>query len=649
MFSPMPPSKSGIADYAEALAGPLARLVELEIFPDGARPFDPARFDVALYQVGNNPYHAFVYEAALRHPGVVVMHEANLHHLVADLTIRRGDWDAYLRECAHQGGDAALDHARRVRALETGPDYEGLPMTRRLLENARAAVVHSEYMVEALGAQGFAGPVAHIPHGAWIPQACAPAWRDRLGLDAEEPLVGIFGFLKPYKRVAESLRAFRRLVRLAPRAKMILVGEPHPDLPVRELIHSLGLSACVRVLGFAPIEDFVGYMAACDVVLNLRYPTVGESSGSLLRAMGLGKPVLVSDIGAFREYPGDVCLKVPVGAGEEDLIFEYLNLLVSRPEVARALGERARRYVERECNWESVARRYADFLEAVVEGRAPEAVEPAAAAEPPAAGAPVAVEPEYVAGWAAGEAPRAYIETHLTRLVKTLEITPPGGPEDRILEMGAYLQVTPALRTRLGYGEVRGCYYGPPGRIDHRSAVSAEGERFDCEVDHFDAEKDPFPYPDGHFSTVLCGELIEHLPADPMHLMGEVNRILKPGGHLVLTTPNVAALRGVAAILAGYHPGLFHAYIRPRDGETEARHNREYTPAEVRQLLENAGFTVTLLETGPFRDEPLPEHRWVRRLLELYRLPTDLRGDDIYAVGRKTGPVRERYPAWLYA
>ena len=101
--------------------------------------------------------------------------------------------------------------------------------------------------------------------------------------------------------------------------------------------------------------------------------------------------------------------------------------------------------------------------------------------------------------------------------------------------------------------------------------------------------------------------------------------------------------------LQGGHPGFFAAYIRPRDGETDPRHNREYTPGEVRDLLENAGFTVALLETGPFRDEPHREHAWVRRLLELHGLPTDLRGDGIYAVGRKTAAVRERYPAWLYA
>ncbi|HEY2016065.1 MAG TPA: methyltransferase domain-containing protein [Bryobacteraceae bacterium] len=652
-FSPLPPARSGIADYSQALIEFLEPLVELEVFSRADQAFDPARFDITLYHVGNNQYHDFVYETALRHPGVVVMHESNLHHLIADLTIKRGDWDAYVAECEYQGGEKARAFAERVRRLEVGPDYEGQPMTRRLLERSRGAIVHSRFMRDELLAAGFAGPVAVIPHGAWIPEADRNGWRHKLGLDEITPLIGIFGFLKPYKRIAESLRAFRRLVRMAPNTRMILVGEPHPEFPIEPMIRSMGLSANARVLGFTPIEDFVGYLGACDIVLNLRYPTVGESSGTMLRSLGLGKAVLVSEVGSFQEFPDDVCLKVPVGEGEENLIFDYLNLLVSRPEVAKALGARARQYVTEQCNWATVARQYADFLESVVTGRP----FPAPAERPvvtvPEEALPAAIPGEvgeYLETWATTTPSRSYLETHKTRLAKTLEITPPGGDGDRILEMGAYLQITPALHTRLGYGYVRGCYYGEAGRTDHREVTSEEGENFRCDIDHFDAEKDPFPYPDGDFDTVLCCELIEHLFEDPMHLMSEVNRILKPGGHLVLTTPNVAALRGISAILQGYHPGFFHAYIRPAEsGEVDARHNREYTPREVHRLLENSGFAVTLLETGEFRDVPHPEYGWVVHLLERYRLETDLRGDGIYAVGRKTGPVRERYPGWLYS
>ena len=647
-FSPLPPAKSGIADYSEALLQELRRLVSVEVFPAAPVGFRPADFDVALYQIGNNLHHDFCYDMALRFPGVPVVHEANLHHLIADITIKRDDWDAYLREVEFEGGAEALAYAQRVRKLEIGPDYEGLPMLRRLLCGSRAAIVHSDCVAQQLRQAGFSRPIGRIQHGAWVPQADRLGYRQRLGISEDTPLVGTFGFLKPYKRIAESLRAFRRLLRVEPGARMILVGEPHPEFPLHSIIESLGLQSSVRVIGFAPIEDFVGYLAACDIVLNLRFPTVGENSGTLMRALGLGKAVIVSDVGSFREFPDEICLKVPVDAGEEDLLFEYLNLLVSRPDARASFGKAAARWVERECTWRHVAERYAEFLEAVHTGVFPE---PSPASDPPAfTSERITVEPHYIASWAPDEPVRQYIETHITRLAKTLSITPPGSAERSILEMGSYLQITPALRTRLGYGQVRGCYYGPAGKVDRKQAVSSAGELFECEIDLFNAEKDRFPYDDAAFDTVLCCELLEHLTEDPMFMMVEINRILKPGGHLVLTTPNIGSLRAISAILQGYHPGFFPAYIRPAEPgqEVEARHNREYTPREIERLFLDAGLEITLLETGEFKEEPHPEHAWVLDMLDRYRLPAENRGDGIYAVGRKTGAVRDRYPTWLY-
>lgn len=676
----MPPSKSGIADYSEALTREMEQLARVQVFSSGAG-FDPRAFDIPLYHLGNNPWHDFAYETALRHPGVAVMHEGNLHHLIAHLTIKRNNWDAYLAECELNGGAAALAFARdRVRTLKAGPDYEGIAMTRRLLDASRGLVVHSDFVARQMREQGFTGPIATIPHGAWIPKTDRNATRHELGVGETTPLVGAFGYLKPYKRIAESLRALRRLVRLDPRVKMILVGEPHPEFHVEQLIATLGLRDHVKVIGFAPIEKFVDYMGACDIILNLRYPTVGETSGSLTRALGMGKAVIVSDVGSFAEYPDDVCLKVPAGPDhpeEEDLIFEYLNVLVSRPDLARAMGARAQQWVERECNWTRVAERYVEFLEGFRDGGVPAVAQPVA--EPPAAvraperdatAAAVAhadavadalpeepaaayvkpVEPEAISTWVAPDA-KAYAAQHTSRFVRTLEMTPAGDASKAVLEMGAYMQITPALHYKLGYGTVRGCYYGEAGQTDHKSITSDSGERFECDVDLFDAEKDAFPYGDASFDTVLCCELIEHLPSDPMHMMGEINRILKPGGHLLLTTPNIGSLRAISAVLQGYHPSFFPAYIRPRKAgeEAEARHNREYVPMEIQFLLEAAGFEVVKLETGEFLDEPHPEFAWVEHLLDRYSLHKTLRGDGIYALGRKAGPVKERWPGWLYS
>jgi glycosyltransferase involved in cell wall biosynthesis/SAM-dependent methyltransferase len=649
-FSPMPPALSGIADYSAALGGSLGRLVSLDYFTGNGRPFHPADYDAAVYQIGNNPDHIEAYETALEHPGIVVLHEANLHHLVAAATIRRNDWDGYLREVEFEGGDVALAYGQRVRALEVGPDYDGLPMLRRLLSRTRGLIAHSDFVIAQARLAGYEGPAARIHHGAWIPQADRMAYRYRLGLDAATPLIGTFGHLKPYKRIAESLRAFRRAVKHQPRARMILVGEPHPELPLEELIASLGLDAHVRLIGRVDdIEDFTGYLAACDIVLNLRYPTVGETSGTLMRSLGLGKAVIVSAVGAFQELPDAICLKTPVDSSEEEILARYLTLLVERADLAASLGSHAREWVQRECNWDRSAELYASFIEAVAQGR--EWSQPDA--ETRIAPVTVAVPSDYIRSWSTPDTGDAeYIETHIDRLEKTLSITPAAtDPSDRILEMGAYLQITPALRTRLGYNEVRGCYYGPAGKTDHKLRVSRDGESFECEVDLFDAEKDPFPYPDRHFATVLCCELLEHLPGDPMHMMSEINRILRDGGRLVLTTPNIGSLRALSAILQGYHPGFFPAYIRPRkeDDEAEARHNREYTPKEIQQLLHDSGFTVELLDTGPFRAEPKPELLWIDDLLERYKLPRELRGDGIYSVGLKTSAVRRRWPEWLYS
>ncbi len=671
-FSPLPPSKSGIADYAAALLPRLAERVELDVFlEDGRRAEGHLRlrdhrdyrsgdFDVTLYQVGNNPDHVYLYRAARQHSGVAVLHEFNLHHLVAAATITRQDWDGYLQEVEHNGGETALAHARRVRALEVGPDYD-LPLNRRLLDSSRALIVHSRFMESQVREAGFSRPIAVIPHGAEIAEAPRHERRRQLGLDETTPLIGVFGFLKPYKRITQTLRAFHRLVRNEPRVRMILVGEEHPELPLRPLIASLGLEAHVRVLGYVTLTDFQEYIGACDICVNLRYPTVGESSGTLLRAMGMGRAVLVSNVGSFSELPDDACLKVPVDDRETDLLHEYLNLLVHRPEVARALGDRARRYVVENCTWNQVAEQYANFLQAIAEGRDyhPPFPEPRPPTPDPRPPSPIPHPPapiphpwaEYILSYAGDSRQRLdYTRTHLTRLVRTLEITPRGTAGDRILEMGAYMLVTPALKHLLGYGEVRGSYLGPAGGVDHREARSSGGDVFCCEIDLFDAEKDRFPYPDGRFATVLCCELIEHLYHDPMHLMSEINRVLQPGGTLVVTTPNICSLRAIDAILQRYHPGFFHQYIRPaEDGAGEPRHNREYAPRDIQTLFEQAGFEVARLETGPFRAAPSASQEWVVHLLDRYGLSQELRGEGIYAVGRRVGPVKNRYPAGLYA
>ena len=681
-FTPLNPKRSGISDYSEALLPHLAeRAGQIDVFIEEDSPatrFAPnvrvrhwrefeaehraGSYDVVLYHMGNNPFHVYIYDLALRIPGMLVLHEFNLHHLLAAVTIVREDWEGYFREVEYNAGPAALERARVAHAGAQEPDYNAVAMNRRLLEQSQGAIVHSEYMVRRVREAGFRLPVRRIPHGVETAALDTARARSqlaelaRLSLDEATPVVGIFGFLKPYKRIHEALRAFARLRSDYPQAKMVLVGEEHPHYPLRPLIAELGLEEAVRILGYVPLETFTACIAASDICLNLRWPTVGETSGSFLRALALGKPTLVSEVGTFLEFPGDVAIRVPVGDGEVDWLYEYMRVLLRNPELARAVGERARGYAARECAWPKVASEYMQFLEEMVlterAGREPLRV---SLHDPPPASEPGAKPPsgeeleEYIVGFShSSKLMEDYVVFHLKRLSHTLELTPVGGPGGRVLELGCYLQMTPALRKYLGYGEVRGSYYGPLGHSHTGSTTSLSGEVFACPIDLFDVERDRFPYSDEHFQTVLCCELLEHLSTDPMHMMAEINRVLAPGGHLVLSTPNTASLRSVHAVLAGYHPGVFPAYIKPGpDGTVDPRHSREYAPREIGLLMEKSGFEVELLETGDY-GKPEPYYEATRKLLEANGCPPQLRGEVIYCRARKTGPIRERWPKELY-
>ena len=162
---------------------------------------------------------------------------------------------------------------------------------------------------------------------------------------------------------------------------------------------------------------------------------------------------------------------------------------------------------------------------------------------------------------------------------KLLGIIPPGEEKDYILEIVGRTEITALLHTRLGYGHVRGCAPGETGQIETR-----EAEAFTWQVARFDLERDFYPYPSAHFRTIVCVDVLETLRHDPMYMMDEIHRILRPACHLVLTS-------------------------------------HLYSSAQIGGLLENCGLEVTLLDTDD---------------------------DHVYAVGRKIGPLRERYPEWLY-
>jgi SAM-dependent methyltransferase len=159
----------------------------------------------------------------------------------------------------------------------------------------------------------------------------------------------------------------------------------------------------------------------------------------------------------------------------------------------------------------------------------------------------------------------------------------------------------------------------------------------------FNMEEDRFPYDDDSFDAVLFCEIIEHLLMSPLHALGEIHRVLKPSGLLVLTTPNVARLGNVLSLVAGENIYDPYSGYGPY-----GRHNREYTLHELVHLLRFAGFTV---ETS-FTADAHPES-YEHRLAYAEVAPTlgfrrnDL-GQYLFVGARVTHPAGEGLPSFLY-
>jgi glycosyltransferase involved in cell wall biosynthesis len=405
-FSPMPPERTGVADYSALLLPALQRTLDVQVVRRG-RKRPPRGVDVALYHVGNNPdSHAWIVDALRRSPGVVVLHDFVLHHLVAGMTVGRRDGHGYLDAMEREHGviGRLLGHGvldKRIPPIwESRP--EEFPLAGFVLEHARGLIVHSQTVRDVAHGAGFEGPIWVVPHPAW-PVPDVEAERISGGR-----VVGCFGVVNSSKRIPELLRAFAGVRERHPEVTLLLVGPTSPGFDLDRRLQRLGLAdeGLVR-MDWVDERRLWALMAGVDACVNLRHPTMGETSGSAIRSLSLGKPLVVSDVGWFSELPDEVAVKVPVDASEVETLEAALELLLTRDDVRTAMGAAAAEVARREHDLERVADLYAAALEQAVGGRA---VGEAVLREVGEAAADVGISPE---GAEAGEIARRLAEVEL--------------------------------------------------------------------------------------------------------------------------------------------------------------------------------------------------------------------------------------------
>ena len=366
-FSPLPPERSGIADYSALLLPPLRKRLDVAVARRGAkRP--PRGTDVVLYHVGNNPdAHGWIVDALRRRPGIVVLHDFVLHHLVAGLTLGRGDAAGYLDAMQRDAGVLGRLLAHGVVDNLLPPIWEHraeeFPLAGEVLDRADGVICHSRYIEGRARDYGYAGPISVIPMPAWP----AVELGSRLVPEGHFPVVACVGYLNAAKRVPQVLEAFGRLRRAFPDALLVLAGSAAPDVDL-DALESLGDG--VLRLDHLDENALWQLLADCDVCVSLRWPTMGETSGMVIRALSLGKPVVVSDVGWFSELPDSVAAKVPVEEVEVETLTAVLELLGGDDELRGKMSAAATEYVRREHDLDRVVELYVEALEEMAGGPA---------------------------------------------------------------------------------------------------------------------------------------------------------------------------------------------------------------------------------------------------------------------------------------
>ncbi len=181
-------------------------------------------------------------------------------------------------------------------------------------------------------------------------------------------IFGSFGQITAEKQIGLALGALAAVRADHQESHFLLVGEPQPDVDLAALMAPIDGTDFVHSIGFVDTLDaFVHWIHTADVVINLRLPTVGETSAVALRAMAAARPLIVFDHGWYSELPDEAALKVP--PGDEAALREAMARLAASPELRRAMGAAGLRYVQRHCQPAHVARAVIDFLQVVLHPR----------------------------------------------------------------------------------------------------------------------------------------------------------------------------------------------------------------------------------------------------------------------------------------
>ncbi len=384
-LSPWPPQKGGVADYSYHVMPALLSRMDVTLFAENAEQClrvpglkivsleeyesCASSFDCAIYHLGNGLTHVGIYERAWRIPGVVVLHDYNIHPIFHHGFLGHAR-EALYEEAIKQYGADGEEAWNRFRNTGVRPEVWQFAMSDPIVGRSRASIVHSRWADDRLNC---AARVVRVHHGA-VPRpevqgSDLSRLRGRLRMDEKFYWIGVFGFVNKHKRVDSVIKAAKILSLKGFPLRILIVGEVNDDqVNLTAIAEESDAVDLVRHEGYVSEELFLEFLAAVDVVCNLRYPTMGESSGSMFHCLASGKPIVLSDHGSFSEIPDRVAWKIDPLNQEAENLAVALEWLIRLPDARSGFAFNGRKFISSQATFEHVAECYYRTVKEVSSG-----------------------------------------------------------------------------------------------------------------------------------------------------------------------------------------------------------------------------------------------------------------------------------------
>jgi glycosyltransferase involved in cell wall biosynthesis len=380
-LSPLPPQRSGIANYSYWLIHALKTYFDIHLYYDGQAPLPelrkefqvyplsafPARYESyleAVYHLGNHTgFHREIYKLAWEYPGTVVLHDYNLAAFMHDAFYCRNDEELYQQTLFEGYGDGGR---QEFAALREGliPYIARFPMSHAVVSRSRKTVVHHRWIKNQFAEQE---RVEVIPHFARVNHrptfAEIESFKKRFHLKDNHFVISCLGFVNSNKLPGLQIAVAKRLVDDGYPVQLVFAGEPAPDVKGLEEEAQKGLySENIIFTGYQNEADYFSAIFASDVIINLRNPSMGEASGTLMHALAAARPTIISDANQYREFPDKVCWKLTHDENQLEVLYAYLAALLTDKNLRAAISKNSAEYIESVFAWEKIIARWTEVI-----------------------------------------------------------------------------------------------------------------------------------------------------------------------------------------------------------------------------------------------------------------------------------------------